>query len=91
MFFFLLFFSRAGTEKSFELTPVAAISVHLLASDGAELRVNRPITVSLPLPADSDLKENDAFPVWRFDPQLGMYSQKHPIKTQPLTPPKTGF
>lgn len=74
-FFFVFFFlSCAGTEKRFELTPVvAAISVHLLASDGAELQVNRPITISLPLPADSDLKENDAIPVWRFDPQLGMY------------------
>lgn len=72
-FFFFLFFSRAGTEKRFELTPVAAISVQLLASDDAELQVNRPITISLPLPADSDLKENDAIPVWRFDPHLGMY------------------
>lgn len=86
LFVFSVFLSCAGTEKRFELTPVAAISVHLLASDGAELQVNRPITISLPLPADSDLKENDAIPVWRFDPQLGMYSQKHPIKTEPLTP-----
>lgn len=79
-----IFLSRAGTEKRFELTPVAAVSVHLLASGGVELQVNRPITVSLPLPADSDLKENDAVPVWRFDPLLGMYRQKHPIKTSPL-------
>lgn len=61
-------------KKKFELTPVAAISVHLLASDGVELQVNEPITVSVPLPADSDLKENDHIPAWRFDPRLGMYN-----------------
>lgn len=65
--------SLTGTEKRFELTPIAAISVHLLASDGAELQVNEPITVSIPLPADSGLKENDHIPAWRFDPRLGMY------------------
>ncbi|TNN75704.1 Protein FAM171A1 [Liparis tanakae] len=62
-----------GTEKRFELTPVAAISVHLLASDGVELQVNEPITVSVPLPADSGLKENDHIPAWRFDPRFGAW------------------
>ncbi|KAM9851839.1 protein FAM171A1 [Aulostomus maculatus] len=62
-----------GTEKLFELTPVAAISVHLLASDGVELQVNQPITVSVPLLADSGLKENDHIPAWRFDPRLGAW------------------
>uniref|UniRef100_A0A8C9X2A8 Family with sequence similarity 171 member A1 n=1 Tax=Sander lucioperca TaxID=283035 RepID=A0A8C9X2A8_SANLU len=66
--------SGNGTgEKGFELTPVAAISVHLLASDGVELQVNEPITVSIPLPADSGLKENDHIPAWRFDPRLGAW------------------
>lgn len=69
----LFLLCSAGTEKRFELTPVAAISVHLLASDGTELQVNRPITVSIPLPAESDLKENDEIRAWRFDPQLGTY------------------
>ncbi|KAM4580265.1 protein FAM171A1 [Odontesthes bonariensis] len=62
-----------GAEKKFELTPVAAISVHLLASDGVELQVNGPITVSVPLPADCGLKENDHIPAWRFDPRLGAW------------------
>ncbi|XP_059195579.1 protein FAM171A1 [Centropristis striata] len=65
--------SGAGAEKSYELTPVAAISVHLLASDGVELQVYQPITVSIPLPADSGLKENDRIPAWRFDPLLGAW------------------
>lgn len=67
--------SLAGTEKGLELTPVVAISVHLLASDGAELQVTEPVTVSVPLPADCGLKENDHIPAWRFDPRLGVYSQ----------------
>ncbi|XP_034553394.1 protein FAM171A1 isoform X2 [Notolabrus celidotus] len=65
--------NSTGTEKRFELTPVAAISVHLLASDGAELQVNEPITVSVPLPDDSGLNENDHIPAWRFDPRLGAW------------------
>ena len=69
--------SLTGNEKRFELTPVAAISVHLLASDGVELQVNEPITVSVPLPADSGLKENDHIPAWRFDPRFGMSLHEH--------------
>ncbi|KAF3691919.1 Protein FAM171A1 Precursor [Channa argus] len=65
--------NSSGTEKKFELTPVAAISVHLLASDGAELQVKEPITVSIPLSDNSALKENDHIPVWRFDPRLGAW------------------
>ncbi|XP_068612806.1 protein FAM171A1 [Brachionichthys hirsutus] len=66
--------NSTGTEKtSIELTPVAAVSVHLLANDGLELQVNEPITVSIPLPADSGLKENDHIPAWRFDPRFGAW------------------
>uniref|UniRef100_A0A3B4H1H0 Family with sequence similarity 171 member A1 n=1 Tax=Pundamilia nyererei TaxID=303518 RepID=A0A3B4H1H0_9CICH len=65
--------SGNGTEKTFELTPVAAISVHLLAGDGVELQVTGPITFSVPLPPDSGLKENDHLPTWRFDPRLGIW------------------
>lgn len=62
-----------GSERIFELTPVAAISVHLLASEGVELQVNEPISISVPLPANSGLKENDHIPAWRFDPRLGAW------------------
>uniref|UniRef100_A0A1A7Z3T1 Family with sequence similarity 171, member A1 n=1 Tax=Iconisemion striatum TaxID=60296 RepID=A0A1A7Z3T1_9TELE len=65
--------NSTGAEKTFELTPVAAISVHLLASDGGELQVNEPITVSIPLPADTNLRENAHIPAWRFDPRLGAW------------------
>ncbi|KAK1806685.1 hypothetical protein P4O66_005185 [Electrophorus voltai] len=57
----------------FELTPIAAISVHLLGSDGVELHVNEPVSVSVPLPANSGLDENDHVPAWRFDPKLGAW------------------
>lgn len=62
-----------GAEKRFDLTPIAAVSVHLLSGEGVELTVNEPITVSLPLPADGGLKENDHIPAWRFDPRLGVW------------------
>lgn len=69
----ILGINSTGTEKKFELTPVAAISVHLLASDGAELQVNGPIRFSVPLPTDSNFRENDHIPAWRFDPRLGAW------------------
>uniref|UniRef100_A0A3P8ZTN6 Family with sequence similarity 171 member A1 n=1 Tax=Esox lucius TaxID=8010 RepID=A0A3P8ZTN6_ESOLU len=62
-----------GSERRFELTPVAAISIHLLASEGVELQVNGPISISFPLPANSGLKENQHIPAWRFDPRLGAW------------------
>ncbi|KAL0985406.1 hypothetical protein UPYG_G00156470 [Umbra pygmaea] len=62
-----------GSEWRFELTPVAAISVHLLANEGVELQVNGPISISVPLPANSGLKENQHIPAWRFDPRLGAW------------------
>ncbi|KAG1947902.1 protein FAM171A1 [Pimephales promelas] len=62
-----------GSDRKFELTPIAAISVHLLGSDGAELQVSEPISVSIPLPENSGLKENDHIPAWRFDPKLGAW------------------
>ncbi|XP_036414434.1 protein FAM171A1 [Colossoma macropomum] len=65
--------NSTGSDHRFELTPVAAISVHLLGSDGVELHVNEPISVSIPLPANSGLKENDHIPAWRFDPKLGAW------------------
>lgn len=65
--------NSTGNDRRFELTPVAAISVHLLGSDGAELYVSEPISVSVPLPANSGLKENDHIPAWRFDPKLGAW------------------
>ncbi|XP_045574952.1 protein FAM171A1 isoform X2 [Salmo salar] len=62
-----------GSERRFELTPVAAISVHLLTSEGVELQVNGPISIFIPLPANSGLKENQHIPAWRFDPSLGAW------------------
>uniref|UniRef100_A0AAZ3RJ22 Protein FAM171A1 n=1 Tax=Oncorhynchus tshawytscha TaxID=74940 RepID=A0AAZ3RJ22_ONCTS len=62
-----------GSERRFELTPVAAISVHLFASEGVELQVNCPISISISLPANCGLKENQHIPAWRFDPSLGAW------------------
>ncbi|KAJ8291012.1 hypothetical protein GJAV_G00020400 [Gymnothorax javanicus] len=62
-----------GSGRGFELTPITGISVHLLGSAGHELQVSQPVSVSVPLPSDSGLKENDHVPAWRFDPKLGVW------------------
>ncbi|XP_030639428.1 protein FAM171A1 [Chanos chanos] len=67
--------NTTGSDHRFELTPVAAVSVHLLGGDGAELPVTEPARVNIPLPAHSGLKENDHIPAWRFDPKLGAWLQ----------------
>ncbi|KAI1885479.1 hypothetical protein AGOR_G00204120 [Albula goreensis] len=63
----------SGQDRTFELTPIVATSVHLVASGGRELEVSHPINVSIPLPPGSSLKENDHIPVWRFDPKRGAW------------------
>ncbi|KAG7470023.1 hypothetical protein MATL_G00134910 [Megalops atlanticus] len=64
--------NETGSDR-LELTPVTAISVHLLDSDGRELQVSQPISISVPLPPNVGLKENDHIPAWRFDPKLGTW------------------
>ncbi|XP_033854375.2 protein FAM171A1 isoform X2 [Acipenser ruthenus] len=62
-----------GNSSRFELTPVTAVSIHLLGNDGTEIPVNGPIYVTVPLPANSNLKENNHIPVWSFDQKLGAW------------------
>ncbi|XP_033914320.3 protein FAM171A1-like isoform X2 [Acipenser ruthenus] len=62
-----------GNSSRFELTPVTAVSIHLLGNDGTEILVSGPIYVTVPLPANSNLKENDHIPAWSFDQKLGAW------------------
>ncbi|XP_041101410.1 protein FAM171A1-like isoform X2 [Polyodon spathula] len=62
-----------GNSSRFELTPVTAVSIHLLGNDGTVIPVSGPIYVTLPLPANSNLKENDHIPLWSFDQKLGAW------------------
>ncbi|XP_060680926.1 protein FAM171A1 isoform X2 [Hemiscyllium ocellatum] len=64
--------NRTGNSSRFQLTPVTAVSVHLLNSDGTEIQVNGPICVTIPLPAKSSLKPNDALPAWKFDKKIDL-------------------
>uniref|UniRef100_A0A8C7DG38 Family with sequence similarity 171 member A1 n=1 Tax=Oncorhynchus kisutch TaxID=8019 RepID=A0A8C7DG38_ONCKI len=48
-----------------------ALSVGLMR--GVELQVNCPISISISLPANCGLKENQHIPAWRFDPSLGAW------------------
>ncbi|XP_067862900.1 protein FAM171A1 isoform X2 [Heptranchias perlo] len=65
--------NRTGNSSRFELTPVTAVSVHLLDSDGTEIQVNGPICVTIPLPAKSPLKHDDSLPAWKFDKKIGAW------------------
>ncbi|XP_069770427.1 protein FAM171A1 isoform X2 [Narcine bancroftii] len=65
--------NRTGNSSRFELIPITAVSVHLLNSDGTEIQVNGPICVTIPLPANSPLKHDDALPAWKFDKKIGAW------------------
>ncbi|XP_029444680.1 protein FAM171A1 isoform X2 [Rhinatrema bivittatum] len=62
-----------GNSTRYDLTPVTAVSVHLLNNDGTEIPVNGPIDVTVPLPTNSNLKHNAHVPAWRFDQKLGTW------------------
>ncbi|KAL9870016.1 protein FAM171A1 isoform 4-T4 [Geothlypis trichas] len=62
-----------GNSTRFDLTPVTAVSVHLLSSDGSPVPVNGPIYVTVPLPENSNLKHNAHVPAWRFDQKFGTW------------------
>uniref|UniRef100_A0A8D0C5Q3 Family with sequence similarity 171 member A1 n=1 Tax=Salvator merianae TaxID=96440 RepID=A0A8D0C5Q3_SALMN len=62
-----------GNHTRYDLTPVTAVSVHLLRSDGTPVPVNGPIYVTVPLPTSSSLKHNTHVPAWRFDQKLGTW------------------
>uniref|UniRef100_A0A6I8QU48 Family with sequence similarity 171 member A1 n=1 Tax=Xenopus tropicalis TaxID=8364 RepID=A0A6I8QU48_XENTR len=65
--------NSTGNNSRFDLTPVTAVSFHLLNSDGADIPVNGPIYVTVPLPMHSSLKHNAHVPAWRFDQKHGTW------------------
>ncbi|XP_068091601.1 protein FAM171A1 isoform X2 [Hyperolius riggenbachi] len=65
--------NSSGNSSRFDLTPVAAVSIHLLSSDKTDVLVQGPIYVTVPLPAHSSLKHNAHVPAWRFIPNHGTW------------------
>ncbi|CAH2282388.1 FAM171A1 isoform X1 [Pelobates cultripes] len=65
--------NATGNSTRFDLTPVTAISIHLLNGDGTNIPVNGPIFVTVPLPTHSNLKHNAHVPAWRFDQKHGTW------------------
>ncbi|MGH0142830.1 UNVERIFIED_CONTAM: hypothetical protein FKN15_036641 [Acipenser sinensis] len=61
--------NRSG-YKSIDMTPVAAVSVHLFSS-GKEVKVTGPIQILLPLPENTKMKPADAVAAWAFDSKTG--------------------
>nr|XP_028605626.1 protein FAM171A1 isoform X1 [Podarcis muralis] len=62
-----------GNNTRYDLTPVTAVSVHLLRSDGTPVPVNGPIYVTVPLPTTNSLKHSTHVPAWRFDQKFGTW------------------
>ncbi|XP_037701683.1 protein FAM171A1 isoform X1 [Choloepus didactylus] len=62
-----------GNSTRYELTPVAALSVHLLSSDGTPVPVDGPIYVTVPLATPSSLRHDAYVAAWRFDQKLGTW------------------
>ncbi|XP_044533388.1 protein FAM171A1 [Gracilinanus agilis] len=62
-----------GNSTKYDLTPVTAVSVHLLSSDGTPVVVDGPIYVTVPLSPQSNLRHNAHVTAWRFDQKLGTW------------------
>lgn len=60
-----------GNGTRYDLTPVTAVSVHLLSNDGTPVLVDGPIYVTVPLATQSSLRHNAYVTAWRFDQKLG--------------------
>ncbi|XP_057347475.1 protein FAM171A1-like [Manis pentadactyla] len=62
-----------GDGTRYDLTPVTAVSVHLLGSDGTAMLVDGPIYVTVPLATQSSLRYNAYVAAWQFDQKLGTW------------------
>ncbi|XP_036857574.2 protein FAM171A1 isoform X2 [Manis javanica] len=65
--------NETGNGTRYDLTPVTAVSVHLLGSDGTAVLVDGPIYVTVPLATQSSLRHNAYVAAWRFDQKLGTW------------------
>ncbi|CAH7294029.1 Fam171a1 [Phodopus roborovskii] len=74
-----------GNSTRYDLTPITAVSVHLLSSNGTPVMVDGPIYVTVPLATQSSLRHNAYIAAWRFDQKLG------PVVTQDITTYHTVF
>ncbi|XP_007899673.2 protein FAM171A2 [Callorhinchus milii] len=65
--------NRSVDRSRLELTPVAAVSVHLFTSNGSDVQVSGPIQLSVPLPMDRLATEARGIPVWKFEGKTGAW------------------
>ncbi|XP_019065881.1 protein FAM171A1 isoform X2 [Fukomys damarensis] len=62
-----------GNSTRYELTPITAVSIHLLSSNGTPVLVDGPIYVTVPLATQSSLRHDAYVAAWRFDQKLGTW------------------
>lgn len=65
--------NSTGNSTRHDLTPVTAVSVHLLGSDGTPVLVDGPMYVTVPLATQSSLRHSAYVAAWRFDQKLGTW------------------
>uniref|UniRef100_UPI00398EBE03 protein FAM171A2 n=1 Tax=Pristiophorus japonicus TaxID=55135 RepID=UPI00398EBE03 len=65
--------NKTANRSRHELTPVAAISIHLFTSNGSGVEVAGPIQVSVPLPTDGLVTTVRSIPAWKFDGKMGAW------------------
>ncbi|XP_052013084.1 protein FAM171A1 isoform X2 [Apodemus sylvaticus] len=65
--------NRTGNSTRYDLTPITAISVHLLSGNGTPVLVDGPIYVTVPSATQSSLRHDAYVAAWRFDQKLGTW------------------
>lgn len=69
---------HVGGENSWtDLTVVAAVSAQLFDREGSEVQVTEPVHFSVPLPSDSRVRSPTSIPVWVYNMNTGIHTERN--------------